>query len=136
MQANSEFTDAQRRLIAEIQRVAAELGVDRLSQDEFGRHHRIAGLTTAGCQFGSWNAAVVAAGLDPYPRGGSTVGTKITDEELLQDLLRLKAELGTRPSERKVAAFGRYSLTPYKDRWKSVANAYETAKERFGCSEK
>ena len=58
MQTDTEYTDAQRRVLEEIQRVAAELGVDRLSSHEFDRHQKIAGCTTAGYQFGSWNAAV------------------------------------------------------------------------------
>jgi hypothetical protein len=126
-----QYTDAQRRVIEEIQRIAGELGVDRLSSNEFDRRHRIAGVTTAGYQFGSWNAAVKAAGLEPYPSGPSIVGPKLSDEELLLDLLRLADELGARPSERKVAPFGRYSPKPYKDRWSSIANAFEIAKARF-----
>lgn len=125
------YTDAQCRVIDEIQRIAKELGVDRLSSNEFDRLHRVAGVTTAGYQFGSWNAAVKAAGLAPYPMGPSIVGPKISDEELLLDLLRLEAQLGIPPSERKVAAFGRYSPKPYKDRWTSVANAFEVAKKQF-----
>jgi Homing endonuclease associated repeat len=128
---SSNYTDAQQRDIEEIQRVAAELGVDRLSSQEFDRLHRVAGCTSAGYQFGSWNAAVKAAGLEPYPTGFSNVGPKLSDDELLLDLLRLEADLGTRPSELKVAAFGRYSPKPYKDRWNSIANAFETAKARF-----
>jgi len=123
------FTEAQQRVVAEIRRIATELGVDRLSSNEFDRLHQVSGLTTAGYQFGSWNEAVKAAGLQPYPTGFSNVGPKISDDELLLDLLRLEAELGTRPSERKVAAFGRYSPKPYKDRWKSVANAFDVAKK-------
>src|SRR5690349_20359487 len=84
-----QYTEPQRRVIEEIQRIAGELGVDRLSSNEFDRRHRIAGVTTAGDQFGSRNAAVKAAGLEPYPTGVSTIGPKLTDEELLLDLLRL-----------------------------------------------
>ncbi len=127
----NQYTAAQQRVIHEIRRIASELGVDRLSSNEFDRLHRIAGVTTAGYQFGSWNEAVKAAGLEPYPIGSSNVGPKISDEELLLDLLRLEAEQGSRPSERKVAAFGQYSPKPYKDRWKSIANAFKVAKEQF-----
>src|SRR5438270_458967 len=81
MSETGSLTEAQRRVVIEIQRVAAELGVDRLSQNDFDRHHRLACVTTAGYQFGSWNEAVKAAGLDPIPPGMSNRGSKISDEE-------------------------------------------------------
>ena len=128
----TELSENQQRVVAEIQRIACELGVDRLSKREFDRHHRIAGLSTAGYQFGSWNAAVAAAGLVPYESGMSNRGSKISDAELLRDLLRVESELGAAPSERKVARFGSYSPKPYKERWGSVSKALAEAHRRYG----
>lgn len=122
-----ELTDAQRRVVAEIQRVARVLGKESLSQREFDEHHQLAGVTTAGYQFGSWNDAVEAAGLRPHPQHGEDRGPRITDLELLEELLRLRNEFGEFPSERKLASHGRYSPKPYRDRWGTIAAARDAA---------
>jgi hypothetical protein len=126
------YTERQQRVIAEIQRVAQMLGVERLSQREFDKHHQLAGLSTAGYQFGSWNRAVRAAGLEPYPAGASNTAPKLTDEELLAEIVRLHRELGKQPSEREIGRFGLYSPRPYKARWKSWIAARQAAYDRFG----
>jgi hypothetical protein len=108
------------------------LGVDRLSSNEFDKHHKLGGLSTAGYQFGSWNRAVKAAGLQPYETGGNKVGPKISDQELLEEIIRLHHELSKRPSEKEMARFGKYSPKPYRDRWGSWSAAQTAAYERFG----
>lgn len=130
--AATQLTVNQERVIAEIRRVAADLGVERLSQREFDRHHKIAGLSTAGYQFGSWNTAVRAAGLAPHKAGGWDHTSKFTDEELLRDLLRLEVALCKSPTERMVAAKGSFSPKPYKDRWGSIRKAVAEAHRRYG----
>lgn len=125
------MTPSQLRIIEEIRRVAAELNVDRLSQDQFDKHHRLGGVTTAGHQFGSWNDAVKAAGLVPYEPSQGNVSLKLSDEELLRDLLRLESKLGGPPSERKLARYGQFSLKPYKTRWGSLPNAVKRAHELY-----
>lgn len=131
----NELTDRQQRVIAEIQRVAAMLGVERLSKRDFDKHHELAGLSTAGYQFGSWNRAVRAAGLEPYESGRSNQGPRIADEELLREIIRVHQQLGKVPSEREMARFGRYSPKPYKARWGSWVTAREAAYARFGVPE-
>lgn len=42
------YSRRQVRMIKEIQRIASNLGVDRLSQREFDQHHSLGGVTTAG----------------------------------------------------------------------------------------
>ena len=130
-----ELTDRQQRVVAEIQRVAAMLGVDRLSQRDFDKYHQLAGLSTAGYQFGSWNRAVLAAGLEPYESGGSNQGPRLADDELLQEIIRVHQQVGKPPSEREIARFGRYSPKPYKARWGSWVAAREAAYARFGAPE-
>ncbi len=127
-----QYTPAQNEIIAEIQRIAKMLGVDRLSQREFDKHHQVSALTTVGNTFGSWNRAVVAAGLDPYPPDGSERGPKISDEELLEEIVHLHQEIGKSPSERNINALGKYSIKPYRDRWGTLAKACEIAYSRFG----
>jgi hypothetical protein len=126
------LSERQWRVVAEIQRVAAMLGVDRLSQRQFDASHEIAGLTTAGYQFGSWNRAVKAAGLEPYEPGASNQQAKLSDDDLLEEIVRLHRELGKTPSERELARFGQYSPKPYKARWGSWVAAKEAAYAKFG----
>jgi hypothetical protein len=131
----SQYTDRQLRVIAEIQRVARELGVDRLSRREFDRRHQLAGESTADYQFGTWNEAVRAAGLEPYEPGQSNVGPKLTDEALLHEIVRLHLQLGKRPSEYDMARHGHFSPKPFRDRWGSRVAARDAAYERFGLPE-
>ena len=107
----------QRRIISEIKRVANELGVKSLSQNQFDQHHRLGGVSTAGYQFGSWNEAVTAAGLKPLPSGGSDREPRYSDNELLGEIIRLHKEFGKPPSERLLASKGKFSPKPYRDRW-------------------
>jgi hypothetical protein len=129
---DERFTERQPRVIAEIQRVAAMLGVDRLSQSEFDAHHQLACCSTAGYQFGSWNRAVRVAGLEPYEPGFNDSGPKISDEELLREIVRLREHLGKDPSQMEMARFGKYSPKPFAERWGSWLGARKAAYERFG----
>jgi hypothetical protein len=122
-----ELTVRQRELISEIQRVARILGVDRLSQREFDRNRSQGSVTTIGHQFGSWNEAVMAAGLQPNPSGGSSRGTILDANELLAEILRVRNELGELPSERKMSRWGQFSLSAYRDRWGTFTKAREAA---------
>lgn len=128
----SSFTGSQLRVIAEIQRIADKLNVDRLSSNDFDLHHELSGLSTAGYQFGSWNRAVVAAGLHPNEPGYSNKGPKLSDEELLTEIIRVHRQLGKKPSEREISHFGNYSVRPYKARWGTFSAAREVAYERYG----
>jgi len=129
---DSELTERQCRVIEEIQRVARTLGVERLSKRAFDEHHQLTGLTSASYHFGSWNAAVRAAGLQPYEAGQGNLGPKLSDEELLQEIVLLQESLGKRPSEYDMARHGRFSPKPYKDRWGSWVKAREAAYRHFG----
>lgn len=131
----AHLSQQQQRIVDEIQRVARELDTMRLSQRQFDRHHQIGGVSTAGYQFGSWNRAVRAAGLEPMPSGQSRVKPQLTDDELLIDILRVQRDLARSPSEREMAAAGRYSLKPYKRRWGSFAAAKRVAYQTLGKPE-
>jgi hypothetical protein len=128
------LTDAQNRIVLEIQRIAAELGVKSLSQSQFDQHHDLGGVSTAGYQFGSWNEAVIAAGLEPIPPGFSNPEPRYSDDELMNEIIRLHKEFGKPPSERLLAAKGKYSPKPYKDRWGSFSKAKAAAYEKHGPS--
>jgi hypothetical protein len=100
------YSDRQLRVIAEIRRIAQMLGVNQLSQDDFDKHHELAGLSTAGYQFGSWNRAVEAAGLEPLESGSGKPRFKIPNDLLLEEVIRLHKMLGKMPSEREMARPG------------------------------
>jgi hypothetical protein len=131
-QATEGLTDAQRRVVEEIRRVAQVLGVDRLSQRDFDTHRSASSLSTAGYQFGSWNEAVVAAGLVPYESGFSNVGPKISDDELLQEIIRVHRIIGRRPSQHQLTRHGKYSPKPYSARWGTWLAARDAAYAKYG----
>ena len=131
-------------IIEELQRVARLLNKRSVSRSAFQKHATLSS-SVAEESFGSWNEAIVAAGLIPLPQGGMpkeeerrlervssppTAGYasgRIPDEDLLAELLRLSRELGRRPSGNQIAAKGRYHPTVYQRRWGSVAAAYKAA---------
>jgi hypothetical protein len=131
-EAEAGLTPEQARIVAEIRRVASALGVTSLSQNDFDEHHRLGGVTTAGYQFGSWNEAVQAAGLEPYVSGTGRPKTRISDDVLLEDIIRVHRMIGAEPSERRMSNLGVFSLKPFKARWGSLAAARQAAYARFG----
>src|SRR6266498_471714 len=108
---SADLTPAQARIVQEIQRVAQSLGgITRLSQREFDEHHQLGGVTTAGHQFGSWNEAVRAAGLEPYSSRRGLPEPRYTSEELLTEIIRVHRLRSAPPSERWMAKLGKFSL--------------------------
>jgi hypothetical protein len=138
-------------VIAELQRVAHLFDTTSVSRSLFQKHAAMSTFVVEQT-FGTWNEAVVAAGLVPHPPCGmprdekrrldrvanppvgNDLGGRIPDEELLHDLLRLAGELGRRPSSNQIAAKGKYHPTVYVRRWESVAKAYERAINQEGSA--
>jgi hypothetical protein len=134
-------------VIEELRRVAKLLDSSVLSRSQYQAHGSISSGAVEKT-FGSWNEAILAAGLTPIPQGGQprserrrmervlnppTAGvatTRISDGELLDELLRLAKLLGMRPSGNQVAAKGKYDSTVYQRRWGSIAAAYNEALNR------
>jgi hypothetical protein len=54
----------------------------------------------------------------------------VSDEALLEDLVRLGKELGRRPSGSQITAKGKFGKDMYQKRWGTVSHAYEVALER------
>ena len=132
--------------IGELRRVAGLLDTRFLSRSTFSKHATVSSAAIE-ATFGSWNEAIVAAGLVPLPQGGlpkaeerrlnrlakqPTISSmrQLSDEELLGDLLRLANELGRRPSGNQVAAKGKFGRDVYQKRWGSVSRAYDAALNR------
>src|SRR5579862_5351307 len=109
-------------IIAEIKRVAG--GADTLTQREFEERSNI-GLTTVRYTFGTWNQAIEAAGLLPIPPGSSTPERRqnASDEEYLQEIIRLTRDIGRKVALAEMNAKGCFSVKPYLARWGSFPKA-------------
>lgn len=134
-------------VVAELRRVSDLTKSRSVSRSTFTRHATISSKAVEDA-FGCWNEAVVAAGLIPYPQGGvprdeqrraerlenpPTAGYgsgRISDDALLEELLRLHALLGRRPSTSQVTAKGQFHSRVYVNRWGSVAKAFAIAEAR------
>lgn len=117
-------------VIAAIQDVAKQLASERVSQDDF---EKLGSMSVSGVTyvFGSWNRAVIAAGLIPY-EPSERKPNATPDQELMEEIIRLTRELGKRPSDREMSSFGRYSPKPYVKRWGSYTKGREAAYEQLG----
>jgi hypothetical protein len=117
------MTDTREEIIREIQRVARAIEPEPLTVRAYKRHGRIS-ETKVRYHFGSWNEAVKAAGLKPNPSGIPISGPSSLDEgDLLQEIGRLWCETGRRPTESLMNAQGKFSVRPYRHRWKSFRQA-------------
>ena len=101
-------------VISELRRIATHLNTDRLTQSQFKQYGHIS-LNTVKRRFGSWNQALEGAGMPTAPPGPTAElhQQKISDEDLLQEIIRLTQELGKQPSETEMTAKSRFSPQPY-----------------------
>jgi len=119
-------------IIREIQRVATEIEPVPLTKQAFKRAGRIS-ENKVRYHFGSWNEAVIAAGLKPNASGFTeTVTSKIGEEELLLEIGRVWQQTGKQPSESMMNANGRFSVKPYRARWRSWQQAVAEYVARYG----
>ena len=120
-------------ILNEIKRVARELDQSSVKARQF-RGRSCISFGTVVNRFGSWNSAVEAAGLDPIDRVQVALEAneraRISDEELLRDLLRL-AKDGSCPTIARISSEGKYSPSVYRRRFGSHTNAYDEACKRF-----
>jgi hypothetical protein len=122
----------QQEMIAELRRVAEKLQSTGLTQRQF-REHSLVSVSTVKGKFGSWNHAVEAAGLNVSPRFSPELHqTKLSDDELLREIIRLTQELGREPPYTEMNAKGRYSVKPYMKRWGSFPKARQVAYATYG----
>jgi hypothetical protein len=82
-------------LLSDLRRVASEQSEEQVKQRTYMTHGRF-GVTTVIRRFGSWNAAVKAAGLE------MTVERNVPDEKLFSALYDLWVSLGRQPSYSEV----------------------------------
>ncbi|QLH81254.1 homing endonuclease associated repeat-containing protein [Halosimplex pelagicum] len=109
-------------LLAEINRLADDLGDPPTFQemDEQGEYAARVYVS----HFGSWNAAIEAAGFEPTQRGSS-----LSESELLFELQRLADELEKQPSAREMDADGKFGSATYQRQFGSWSAALEAAFE-------
>ena len=137
-------------IVEELQRVAGLLNSKCVSRSTFDRHGTISSAAME-ASFGSWNEAIVAAGLTPLPPGGlpkveqrrlerlaarlTGVPTSdpVSDDELLDELMKVAKQLGRRPSGNQVDAKGKYGRHLYLRRWGSMTAAFKAAEKRKGA---
>lgn len=77
---------------------------------------------------------MAAAGLVTNPSGPSPNlhQPKLSDDELLQEIIRLTKELGKQPPTTEMNAKGHYSDFPYRKRWGSFDKACQLAYAKYG----
>ncbi|MBM3548584.1 MAG: HNH endonuclease [Alphaproteobacteria bacterium] len=104
-------------LLRDIQRVAQLAGANVISARQYQRDGKYS-HTTASKRFGTWNKAVIAAGLDV------THENDICDERLFENLMRLWEHYGRQPRRRELAHLPSIiSQGPYKRRFRSWMDA-------------
>lgn len=108
------------KLIAEIQRLADELG-DPPTFREMNEQGGYSGRTYIR-QFGSWNEAIEAAGYEPQ-----NTQSEVTDSELIEEIHRLTVEFDEPPSVRDMRERGEFSPATYQRHFGSWSEAIETA---------
>lgn len=101
----------------------------KILQDKLGhtpRQHDVREIgeyasSTYRSEFGSWNEALEAAGMDPNQR------KDFTREELVQELQRLHSELDRVPLQADVRKYSEYSVRPFYTEFGGISLAVEAA---------
>ncbi|MCP4218094.1 MAG: hypothetical protein GY765_25855, partial [bacterium] len=113
-------------IVEEIKRVANQMDVKTLTEKEFQQNSMVP-MTTVRFYMGPWNRALEAAGLAPLH---NTPEPKSNDE-LLEDLMRLYDQHGEPPTVALVTAKGKFAYRHYGARWKNLDEAFLLAKKKF-----
>ncbi len=110
----------EKELIGELHRLKRKLGKVPSEEDmaDCGGY----GVSTYWSRFGSWNAAIKAAGYQP-----NSDRTYRSEEELREELYRLRDDLERVPTSRDMESHGVFSSGVYRNRWGSWNEALEAA---------
>lgn len=121
------------QVIAELRRVAELLQTSSLTKQQLSQNSHMS-MTTVRYTYGTWKEALEAAGLIPIVQGEHLRGRQptVSEETYLQEIIRLTQELGHQPTEAQLNAHGHYSITPYRRRWGSLAQACKVAYAKYG----
>lgn len=97
-------------LIADIQRVAEELGAQTISSGDYMKYGSYS-KDTCLRRFSTWNEALVASGLTPYEK---VAGKRLNDEDLLIEIERMWIALGRQPTTTDIVnGLSEYSLNTF-----------------------
>jgi hypothetical protein len=95
------------QLLADLRAVAAQLGQDRIAQNEYRRFGHFSSAVMKK-RFGSWNNALEAAGLTIVPR------RRVSSSDLVASLLDVWTALGRQPRKTEMRPpVSRYTHHPY-----------------------
>ena len=111
-------------MIADMQRVALEIGKSQLPKRDYEELGTIS-TNTICSQFGSWNNAIIAAGITPKQK-------LISDDELLMEIIKVTSEIEKIPSAHEMDAYGCFNTTTYRKRWGTFTAAREVAYRKYG----
>lgn len=112
-------------LLAELRRVADVLGSASLSQPEFNSNSDISASVMRG-RFGSWSAALRAAGLTPL-----AMGRRYSEDDYFENLLTVWTHHGRQPVYREMdAPPSSITAGAYEKRWGSWTRALVAFVER------
>jgi hypothetical protein len=118
---NTKSAPTNNDLVADLQRIAIELGSSYVSQNAYRRAGAYSS-TVMKTRFGSWNKALAAAGLSPEHR------SKLTTEELFNNIIAVWARLGRQPRKREmIRPLSKFTPDPYVTRfggWLSAMRAF------------
>ncbi len=108
----------QDKLIADLQRVASENGLSTISQTLYAKLGKYTHKVFYS-NFGSWNNALKAAGLEISSRRKN-----ITSEELFENIENVWIELGRQPTYSEMnTSISKFSTKPYENRFGSWRKA-------------
>ena len=112
---------SKKELLAELERIAEKCNRKPTRRDL--EEHGSVSANTYSNKFGSWNAALKAAGFEPR-----TIGQRISRDKLRSELEMLAEELDTSPTTTDMAEKGSYSPSTYIRRfgsWDEALNLLE-----------
>lgn len=108
-------------LLEDLKRIAAKLGTDSISSREYNDNGAKYTAGTIGVRFGSWNQALLKAGLQLVQQ------REVAAEELLKNLEQVWISLGRQPTFRDMKKpFSKYSTHQYITKFVTWRNALET----------
>ncbi|MGD2091815.1 MAG: hypothetical protein PVH61_36925 [Candidatus Aminicenantes bacterium] len=115
------------QIIEEMKRIAASMG-GALSEKDFEQRSTIP-ISTLRFHLGSWQRALKEAGLKYVEKTPDTKPK--SNDELLLELIHLYKDSGELPTPALIEAKGQYKVHHYTNRWKSIADAFQRAKDKF-----
>lgn len=113
-------------IISDLQKVSQKIGKKTFNSSEYNVNGNYS-TNIFYRKFGSWNNALVAAGLEPFdhPLGGGTKN-KITEYQCVEEIERVWIELGRQPTTTDIKnGVSKYSLHVFERRFGSWRKALE-----------